>query len=397
MILCCRAALLLSGLVAAVSCSKERSVGEKIYDPEEPVFFGIDTRDAEPQPNTTFRVLLYETSRDHLFRFHSSATALSGTGRGWGTYYYNNETFNNFPVLTPCKLNDDGTFVETGTVEEYGINGQSQAHYVAYISPGIRHDDTDGTVTVDPSTPFYATGAQKKSLGGYGVVLIDSALVERRARIGFRIFQGEQIGQFTMREVAIRGAGGDGTADNPKTVTYHPCTQQVLENTTRRPIDLTTISSGMEGYDARLRYRSASDEHYVVASIYARKDAVSELLGQWYKEYYTGNFIESDYLYFCCKLKVGDNDEADVLMPLTTKMPVLRPMHSYIFNITVKSQYIDFSVEIYNHQNANAWEDVNSGDGTIGEPDATVYLGSFQYGLNGNGWEDVEDNGQTIE
>ena len=229
------------------------------------------------------------------------------------------------------------------------------------------------------------------------MVLIDSALVERRARIGFRIFQGEQIGQFTMREVAIRGAGGDGTADNPKTVTYHPCTQQVLENTTRRPIDLTTISSGMEGYDARLRYRSASDEHYVVASIYARKDAVSELLGQWYKEYYTGNFIESDYLYFCCKLKVGDNDEADVLMPLTTKMPVLRPMHSYIFNITVKSQYIDFSVEIYNHQNANAWEDVNSGDGTIGEPDATVYLGSFQYGLNGNGWEDVEDNGQTIE
>lgn len=397
MILYCRAALLLSGLVAAVSCSKERNIGEEAAASEEAVLFGIDTRTL-PDPSTTFRVLLYETSGNHLYRFHTTGTAAANTGRGWGTYYYDNEEIHDTPVLTPCEVDDKGTFLKEGTVEEYGINGQSQAHYVAYISPGFIHN-ADGTVDVNPNETFFATGAQKKSLGGYGVVKIDSALVDRRARVGFRIYNGLPKGsEFTMTDAKIQGAGGDGTPDNPETVTYHPCTQQVLENDTRRSIELTPISQNMEGYADGLRYQSEKDKYeYVIASIYARKDIVSELLHEWYKDYHTGNFIESDYLYFRCKLKVGNGEVADVLLPLTTRMPVLRPMHTYIFNITVKSEYMEFSVDIYNHDKANAWEDVAPGDITVDKPDAVVSLGTFHYGQNeGNDWESVDNEDQTI-
>lgn len=389
-------AVLLS-LAIAGSCSKEQPAGDEGQPHEDPVVFGIDTRNAELAPNTTFRVLLYETSRDHLYRFHTTGKANTGTGRGWGTYYYNKETFNQFPVLTPCELDNDGQFVQAGSVDDYGINGQSQPHYVAYISPGLAHNESDGTVDVDPTKTFYATGAQRKSLGGYGVVLIDSALVDRRAKIGLRILKGDNISSFSMSDVAIRGAGGDGTDGNPSAVTYHPCTQQVLENTTQRNIPLSEVSTGAE-YDTGLRYRSTSDENYIVASIYARRDAVSALIRAWYQDiYYTGNFIESDYLYLKCRLQVNGGEWTDVLMPLTTKLPVLRPMHTYIFNITVRSEYIALSVEIHNYENNNSWDEVTpDGGATVDNPTAILPLGTFRYGGDDNGWEDIDDDGQTI-
>lgn len=365
------------GLLAGAmlfSCSKDAA--EPTGEDHTPVRFSIDTRAADINAGTTFRIMAYN-SDENTNRYKFSQT---------GTYYLQNE---NDEALTACKVDNTGNFESVD--EAAGLNGTSGNYLLVFVSPGVENN-ADGSFSFIPTkNGFKATTPESRSIGGYGLITIKNKLQDRRASIGIDFYKSssEVINDFTISDLSISGAGSDGG-----TVKIFPSSRQVeIDEEETIAITLTdadkTVPDGKS--DPRYYFTAEANRVYIASAIYAPKAEVGKVLNTRYTE----QLRESDYLYLNCKLKQGERKEVSIRMPLMARAPELLPQHHYTFNITVRSNYLSATVDVYD-MNSNEWENGGSEGGTISKPDYTVRLGTWKIVGSGDKWELVEIDDQII-
>jgi hypothetical protein len=95
---------------------------------------------------------------------------------------------------------------------------------------------------------------------------------------------------------------------------------------------------------------------------------------------------ESGYLYMLCTLVQGGR-EIPVRLPLTNTLYDLRPLNTYYFNITVMSNYINVTVDVYGAPSF-PWETGGNEPVEPRDPTSSKNLGTWRVGSTPDGlWE----------
>jgi hypothetical protein len=355
------------------SCAGEEGSREATESP----LFSVATRAGA---GTTYRVSAYSTAANsgHYGLVRSATYYLKASGD---------------KLLTPCTLDDDGNWQDDTPAESATFNGYSDSYYFTCVSPGIA--PVDGGFPCTPgTTPFPVATRGSTRLGGYGSLSLGD-LVDYRSRVGFRFYKKNDaaVQPFTVSGVQLVGAGGP-----TDEVTLYPATRQVVvDPDAPRPVTLTA-PVGVPPVDADgnplCYFTGAGDLQYIASAIYAAKEAVRGILGNTPSVH----LKESGYLYLACTLVQGGRN-IDIRLPLTTTLPDLRPLSTYYFNITVKSNYITATVSVINGSTSSGWcnyGDEDDGNVIDGSPDVDlVSIGTWKVGDDGQ-WEEVDDLSQTI-
>lgn len=361
---CC----LMAGMLL-LSCTKDDSSAS----PD--VRFSTDTYGVAA--GTTYRIMAYSTVNGND-RYSLLQT---------GTYYLKEQ---DDEALTACSKNDQGKWTDD---PQGGLNGANGNFYLVFVSPAVDNND-DGSFSFVPSEgEFRSSTPENKSIGGYGLIRMNNKLLDRRAAIGINFYKlnDPTVDEFEIEELKLDGAGVLG-----EPIDLFPATRQVnVGEGEDRTIAVTLTEEDRQKTNAAgdiLYYSTAVKDRVLVASaIYAPKDKVAEILDTEY----TSHLLESDYIYMDCRLSQGSRRDINIRMPLTSGMKELQPQHTYTFNITVKSNYISVTVDVFD-QSSNAWQDGGSDGGTIEKPDFTVKLGTWKIVGDGEDWELIKVDEQII-
>lgn len=375
--ICC----LLAGILY-VSCSKELP-GPAGNEHNGTACFGIDTRATDATERTTYRIMAYGADKNaSLYMFQRT-----------GTYYLKTLQVpeGEEVELTACSLSDDGTNPQDN--ETSGLNGSYGNFYLVFVSPGVKHNEDGSFNFVPTKDKFLASFPEQKSLGGYGRHVMKNPLQDQRAKVGFKFYKlnNALVEDFTIDELVLTGAGAAG-----ESVKLYPASRQVIAGKEAgMDITLDRKENEQEKNEAGdiLRYTTTDKNFvYIASAIYAPLDEVAEQLGV---TYYKDHLKESDYLYMTCKLSQGSRENIPIRMPLTGKFPELEPQHTYVFNITVKSNYLSATVDVFS-QDDNDWQEGGKENGTISTPDYTVKLGTWEIVGTDDDWQLVKIEEQTI-
>ncbi|MDO4164763.1 MAG: hypothetical protein Q4D56_10335, partial [Bacteroides sp.] len=358
-------------VILSASCSHEAT--EAIDTAGTTERFSVDSR---ATANTTYRIMAYSTGSSNA-QYKLATT---------GTYYLKNATDTE---LTACSLDDEGgTPIDDPTM---GLNGTYGTYYLVFVSPGVKNND-DGSFNVVPTrNSFYATDPESETLGEYEVHTMSGSLLDRRAKVGFNFYKlnSESVQAFEINDLEIIGSGADG-----ETVKLYPGTKQVIASEDGLGLTLTEATDKTTTNDAgNYLYYSTPEENqvYVAAAIYGIRDEVATALGATY----TNNIQESDYLYMSCTMTQGERENISIRMALTSTYPELLPQHTYIFNITVSSNYIDATIDVYD-ESSNEWQNGGSNDTSIAIPKETIDIGTWEIVGTGNDWKAIEIDRQVI-
>lgn len=340
--------------------------------------FVLETKAPAPA-GTTFRIMAYGRQVDNHFSYISSGSYCFIDGKEFGGVRY----------LSASELDDSGTFVkEDGTKALAVPYGElyRENFFISYISPGMLHN-SDGSFTVDASEPFYCSAVQDTKLTNYGVVEMSKELVDRRSKIGFRIYKDEI--HFELDSFRIEGTGDR----------YWPASRQVtpkdggmLLGELLRPVQ-----------DDSLLFECAdTDMPFILSGIYAPKDTVSAYIQRDTMDYALGfkphNLQDTRYLVAKFKLTMGTGSFM-MEVPLSKKIMEIQPLTTYMYHITIKNTYLHTVLEICPViDGVNSWEDVNV-DFEIEDNTKIIDLGIIDIqGWEDSGWSEIEidnpDNNQ---
>ena len=348
---------------------------EKGSDPvhtENGTRFVLATKSAA-EIGTTFRIMAYGCQEDNLFNCVASGTYSLLDGKEFGGVKY----------LSASELTDEGIFIKEDGTKALAVpysELERENFYISYISPGMKH--SNGGFTVDFSKAFYSSDVQTAQLHNYGIVELSGELIDRRAKIGFRIY--EDAVNVTVTDFRIEGAGN----------TYWPATRQVTPNDAL--LDISSRLKEVQPNTDKLKYECNGDDMpFILSGIYAPKDTVIRCIANNKTVYgeispKAENIKESGYLVVKFNLTV-DGKTSAMEVPLTKKVPELLPLTTYMYNIKITSEYIKTILEISSMSGPNSWDDVEVGfeikDNTI-----TVDLGSFDYSYewDKSDWDEIE-------
>lgn len=351
------------------SCSKdemETRQGERTE-------FVLETKSPAPT-GTTFRIMAYGRQEDNVFSYVSSGTYCLIEGKEFGGVKY----------LTASELDDAGAFVKEDGTKALAIPYEQlyrENFYISYLSPGMLNN-ADGSFTADTDNPFYCSAVQDTRLTNYGVVEMTKELVDRRAKIGFRIYKDEI--PFELTDFRIEGTGD----------IYWPASRQVTPKEGGMPLD--ELLKPVQGDDSLLFGCVDTDMPFILSGIYAPKDSVSSYIQRDTKDYALGfapcNLQQSGYLVAKFKLSMGTGS-FDMAVPLSKEILEIQPLTTYMYHITIKNSYIHTILEIFPViDGVNSWEDVNV-DFEIEDNTTTIDLGIIEI----QGWEDSDWGGIDID
>jgi hypothetical protein len=362
-----------------LSCAGE----EGSRDTMPPPLFSVDTRAGA---GTTYRISAYSTEA------HSNQFGLIRSA----TYYLKAAGDKS---LTGCTLTDAGAWVnDTPDEMTATFNGLNGYCYLTCVSPGIA--PVDGGFPCTPgTTPFLVATRGSTQLGTYGALSLGD-LVDYRSRVGFRFYKKKDpdspldpvVEPFTIKDnqVQLVGAGAHGEA-----VKLYPLTRQVVASAAPRSLLLTatpvTDPPVVDGAGNPEYYNTATGSLlYIASAMYAPKE---ELRVDQFNNTPSIHLKESGYLYMLCTLVQGGR-EIPVRLPMTITLYNLRPLNTYYFNITVMSNYVNATVDVYDGTTL-AWQD--GGDDLVvpGDPTSTIEIGTWHLGPN-YVWEEFY-LGQTID
>lgn len=344
---------------------------EKIVLPQEnSTKFVLDTK-TPAQSGTTFRIMAFGRQQDNHFNYISS-----------GTYcYLEDKEFGGVKYLSASELNDSGVFIKEDGTQALAIPYSElprKNFFITYVSPGMIH--SDGGFEVDVSNAFFCSDVQDTELNNYGIVEMNKELIDRRAKIGFRIFKDEY--DIEVSDFKIVGAGN----------VYWPATKQItpkddslfLGNALKSAAD-----GGLSINDPNLQYECAGDDMpFILSGYYAPKDTVSaHILNDtvnYSLEYVPVNLQESGYLTAIFNLKIGEGC-FEMHVPLSKLIVELNPLTTYIYNITVKNTYIHTILEISPVIGGiSSWENVTV-DFEIKDNTTFLDLGNIEI----SGWDNL--------
>ncbi len=337
------------------------SCGEIIDIQEEAnaVDFSLQTKSG----STTYRIMAYSID----------ALSLVATG----TYFYNEgDSF-----LTPYKDNE-------GVMDRSGaITGEHGDVYISCISP-VRDYNEDGSITFDPSGEFMSTQIEEVTIDGWKPVTIKEKLKDTRSKFIFNFYKAkEEEGgvsyDYTIKDdlIYLKGAGDDGSS-----VKYYPAVKQITFETEKTGRKCTLFQVGDSDYadvtntlDSDLGDHVCSYKATVPAAYYAPKDTVAAKLGS------SVHVKDGNYLFIQYNMLQKDR-EKDLNIPINLNVIKLEPMHKYVFNVVVKSNYIEVSVNIYDYSgnSTSDWYNVNDIEGVINKIDVP-YNAIFSISDGGNG------------
>ena len=355
-------------LSAAISCS------EKAEKPSDGQSFMLETKAAGAvTPNTTYRVIAYygTSSTTQRYQYVSSGTYQAVEGER---------------LLVSCELNDDGTWKSDNSAS--ALNGMSGSYYLVLASPG-KAINSDGSFQFTPdseSDNLKFNRPMLSTLGGYGAITFTTALYDNRSKMSFKMYKNisDDVENFTVTDAYV-------TSVNAKneTVKIYPSTRQVkvANYSSQRPLTLNESTKAKDDTGHLLYYES---EKITVASGYFAPKSVlakSLNLGAAAQSY----LIESDYIYFGCKLAQGDRDPVSIRIPINAMAPELKPQMDYVYRVTISSNFISLAVDIYD-ASSNKWQDGGSFNENIASPVQSYVVGTWTI----NQWGTVNDLTQEI-
>lgn len=360
-------------LLLLCSCTKQ----QRDIEPQDAAPQFLLSTKANAENGTTFRILAFDTTQMNHFNIVSE-----------GTYSMQNKALYGFSYLTASEVDNEGRLIGenpscalTIPFDQIGDN-----FFVSYISPAIMHNTTGGFVT-DLDNPLYCTDIQKVKLNNYGKVKMESALIDRRAKIGFKFYKDEADKTIEITDLTIIGAGN----------TYWPALKQVTPTDTQLPV--TTLNSVPDNDELQIYECGVTNGNampFVLSGIYAPKDTVAAHLqkdANYALEFAPTNLQETGYLMVQFNMFVNGGGPLLVTAPLTYNAAAdmaldLNPLTTYMYNITVSETYIKTILEV---TPLNSWEDVEFG-WEIKDNTEKVYFGEFEFSQwDENPWEDNKD------
>lgn len=297
--------------------------------------------------------------------------------------------------MIPCRLNPDGSIDETASDEDHlksGVASNAGTKLWMYISPGIELTDLSAYISSVKYNPYktdllMSADVIKKEVSS-GIKF--GALMERRARLRFCVFIGENNN--SVKELSIDKFTLLGASDPDIEINYLPWVPQVENN------DLfTTVEMVEDMYDTTQtnRYVNAN-EIYVASGYYAPKEIIRSLDSTCGLNY----LVNSRYLSAEMTLKLGGQGEVNIAPLLTDKVILLKPMHEYTYNFIVNTEYVNVTLEVCDcgsHPQAWKQENTEDGDQVIGPlgDKVTIDLGKWKIG-DDNGWTPAVSEDQII-
>lgn len=289
-------------------------------------------------------------------------------------------TYSGIPgeIMTPTKLNDDGTIDLEASPEEHeamSLQGVAAVRWVTCISPGLIHN-ADGSVSFCPSHPqqgMLLSSTERFTVGALKIFQLPP-MKDLRSRLYFNISidpsAKEEIRQIAVRDFIVTGVG----AEDEK-VGILPKQRQI--NMPQRPRNIALENVDGSGTEWR-----TSQPVYVASAIYAPRDVAMSILKL--SEANSGNLRQSDYLQATFFLSQNGQNAVKMSVTLNTNIPELLPMYEYAFNFNVKSTTVDLNLEVYSYDNtpAHAWCDNDLPDQEIGDvfPVLSFHVGSWPIG-----------------
>ena len=355
-------------LSAAISCSEK---ADKLSDEQS---FIVETKAAEAVvPNTTYRVIAYygTSSTTQRYQYVSSGTYQAVEGER---------------LLVSCELNDDGTWKSDNSAS--ALNGMSGSYYLVLASPG-KAINSDGSFQFTPdseSDNLKFNRPMLSTLGGYGAITFTNALYDNRSKMSFKMYKNisDDVENFTVTDAYV-------TSVNAKneTVKIYPSIRQVkvADLSAHRPVVLTEANKAKDNTGHLLYYES---EVLTVASGYfAPKSVVASQLSL--SSAAQSYLVESNYIYFGCKLAQGDRDPVSIRIPINATAPELKPQMNYVYRVTISSNFISLAVDIFD-ASTNPWQDGGSFNESISTPSQSYVVGTWSF----NQWGEVNDLTQEI-
>lgn len=329
-----------------------------------------------PENLSTFRVMVYAQNN---YRYFTS-----------GTYrYVDDGDDSNVDYLIASRLTSAGEFLCEDPYSGLNTVTGEFPYDIAIVSPGLVNDG--GFIPFCPNAGelegrLLVGGISNRMLGEYPIITLDSLMYDRRSRLEFRFFRGPNVSELRMNSISVRGAG---TCTSDGVAFYNPASRQVRAEGLYVCSDFTAGRTG-EGDE----YVGTAPV-YVSSGIYAPKDQAAAIL----RTYVFENLIDSDFLTATLNFDQGARLGIEQDLILNNFIPELSPLHEYIFNITIKSNYIEVYLEIHDGTATpdNGWELApGSGIGSIDNPDG-IFLGRWPLGgENGDSWEDPALDPQII-
>lgn len=348
-------------------------------DPEE------EDEDIASKNGSTFRILAFNIYEMKLT----------------GTYY--SEGTSEAELLHPCKLNDDGSHtsnVQNDSVE-YGLIGASSstAYRLYVLSPGIaQNEGVIKHVFSNKDNILYMTdcGDVGRAITGYGRINLTSyPLKDWRSRVGFKFYavNNDENRQFSIASDATGTIAATPTVDligageKDQALEYFPITRQVYvpakADGTTPTLPVTLKAAEPTSDNEYLCYETADEGYaYVPAAVYAVKDSVVKDLNID-NLYYDKVKSTSDNLSVNFFLNQGERK--GIPIRLTFPNVQMEPLHTYVFGITVSSQYISVAVDVYAPETGvQNWQQVDKQQNNINKtPAYTLTLGTWKI----NEWE----------
>ncbi len=334
--------------------------------------FALSTRaegDAEVEKRT-YRLLAYSSAGTYLGDTRTSGG--KNYNYGTGTYYLPDGA----SILTPCMVNDDGSFDKDLSLTDNDINNDNRPAIhgslgnvlIACVSPAVKNN-TDGTISYDPKQSFYCSLAEPVNVTGYGTVALKNTLYDQRAKVVIKIYKGAeaQVG-FTIPagSIMLEGMGGenDRISFNPvnRSITV-PAGSETAERT--MPIEAADGSTGTDGNTFLYRM----NEYFVPAADYSVQGS-PQLIAHLGVQ------------------REGSDKVVYLPVPLTSPNTITEftPETVYTYNIVLSSVHYSLIVGIEPWTPEDSDAEVND---TYGE---TINFGDFSYGEGGGGWTEIPDD-----
>ena len=350
------------------SCAEKEPAGSS--DPS----FRIETKAVADLPsNTTYRVVAYygTASANPPYVYASSGTYRSEDGND---------------LLRSCLLDPDGGFINDNPSSS--LNGLSGSFFLVLASPGKAIND-DGSFMFTPDDPdddLKFNRIMQASLGNYGAITFTKPMYDNRTKVGFKIYKNisESVENITVSDAYLTSVNAQGEA-----VRVYPSVRQVkvADLKAHRSLTLFEKDKAADGTGHLLFYESQPIT--VASGYYAPKSVVASTLSLAGSS--QAALVESNYIYFGCKLKQGNRDAVSIRIPLNATAPELQPQMEYIYRITISSNFISLDLDIYD-ASSNDWQDGGSFEEEISRPAESYPIGTWTL----EEWEGTDDLTQII-
>lgn len=304
------------------------------------------------------------------------------------TYNYNTRYFDNintgtyfgYPgeLMIPTVLDDYG-YSKTFERDERGIlDGVSGNRWIVCISPG-KKNNSDGSIDFNLSSPtdriYYSI--KSDAVGQFKIYELP-ALTDHRSRLRFNIsIDPSMTEKISSIEVSNFELIGIGAKDEP--VHLYPAQRQIATPKSKRSVVLDSTTPE----DAPFTAYTNSEPVYIASAIYAPKSIALKKIGV--SEANSNYILSSDYLQASFMLSQNGGHSTKVSFVLNKDFPELEPLHEYKFNFSVKSSYIDLTLDIYSYE-GKIWHDVDITDNKaigdideVGTHQGTWAVGSWEY------------------